>query len=51
MGKSNELILNGKILAACLLVKRIFSAQDSFSGNNGVSRGWNYLPHEIPEGT
>jgi hypothetical protein len=37
MGKSNELILNGKILAACLHVKRIFSAQDSFSGNNGVS--------------
>jgi hypothetical protein len=36
MGKSNELILNGKILAACLDVKRIFSAQDSFSGNNGV---------------
>jgi hypothetical protein len=37
MGKSNELILNSKILAACLNVKRIFIAQDSFLEKNGVS--------------
>jgi len=37
MGKSNELILNSKILAACLNVKRIFIAQDSFLEKSGVS--------------